>query len=238
MIKRLIAASTAVLILASFSSVSAQKGKKYLPPSTKSEVKFIDDIELSIAPAAEPVAKMQASKFAAFKPLISSNKEIKNSSVPNLSIENANSLQLKYSILLNTEVEEVQNIALFGAIDEWYGTRYIYGGTTKNGIDCSAFVQTIYTGLYNVDLPRTAREQHKISQQISRTELKQGDLIFFNTIGGVSHVGIYLQNNKFVHSASSGGVMISDLYDDYWMKRYISAGRIEASAFVAAASQP
>jgi lipoprotein Spr len=76
-------------------------------------------------------------------------------------------------------------------------------------------------------MPRTAREQYSACRKISRTEIKQGDLLFFNTRGGVSHVGIYLQNNKFVHAASSGGVMISDVYEDYWVKHFVGAGRFE-----------
>jgi lipoprotein Spr len=57
--------------------------------------------------------------------------------------------------------------------------------------------------------------------------LREGDLLFYNTRGGISHVGIYLQNNKFVHAASSGGVMISDIFDPYWMKRFMGVGRVE-----------
>jgi lipoprotein Spr len=142
-------------------------------------------------------------------------------------IEAASATQLKFSILLNTEVEQVQNLALFSLIDEWYGTRYELGGSTKEGIDCSAFVQMIYSQLFQILMPRTAREQYSACRKISRTEVKQGDLLFFNTRGGVSHVGIYLQNNKFVHAASSGGVMISDVYEDYWVKHFVGAGRYE-----------
>jgi murein DD-endopeptidase / murein LD-carboxypeptidase len=57
--------------------------------------------------------------------------------------------------------------------------------------------------------------------------LKEGDLVFFNTTGGVSHVGVYLQNNKFVHASTSGGVMISDLDESYWAKRFIGIGRYQ-----------
>jgi cell wall-associated NlpC family hydrolase len=122
----------------------------------------------------------------------------------------------------------VKNMNLVSLIDEWMGTRYRLGGTSKSGIDCSAFMQVLFAGIYGIALPRTAREQYNISQRISRTDLKEGDLIFFNTTGGVSHVGMYLQNNKFVH-ASSSGVTISDIFDEYWVRRFVGVGRVQDS---------
>lgn len=145
-------------------------------------------------------------------------------------VEMASPVQLKYAILLNTEVEQLQNKALLESVDEWYGTRYRLGGTTKKGIDCSAFVQASFLAAYGISLPRTAREQYRATQRISRTELKEGDLVFFNTRGGVSHVGIYLQNNKFIHASTSQGVVVSDMFDTYYLKRYVGAGRMETSA--------
>lgn len=146
------------------------------------------------------------------------------------SIESASALQLKYALLLNTEVEEIKNTRLFEFIDDWYGTRYCMGGTTKNCIDCSAFVQTFFAALYSVPVPRTARDQYRATTRISTTELREGDLLFFNTRGGVSHVGIYLQNNKFVHASTSGGVMISDMFEEYWTRKLVGAGRVDRIA--------
>lgn len=142
------------------------------------------------------------------------------------SIETATALQFKFALLLDTEVEMVSNSRLFQTIDDWYGTRYRMGGTTKAGIDCSAFMQVLFTSIYGLSIPRTAREQYAAATHISRTEIREGDLVFFNTTGGVSHVGMYLQNNKFVH-ASSSGVVISDLFDDYWVRRFIGVGRMD-----------
>jgi len=139
----------------------------------------------------------------------------------------ASALEIKYAALLNTDVELLADNQLLPYIDEWYGTRYKMGGTTKSGIDCSAFVQAIYLSAFAVNLPRTARDQYRNSRIISATELKEGDLVFFNTRGGISHVGIYLQNNKFVHASSTNGVKISDLFEPYYLKRYMGAGRIE-----------
>ena len=66
-----------------------------------------------------------------------------------------------------------------------------------------------------------------LSRRISRTDLKEGDLLFFNTTGGISHVGIYLQNNKFVHASASQGVTVSDMFDPYYLRRFIGAGRVD-----------
>lgn len=151
-------------------------------------------------------------------------------------IEGAGALQFKYSLLLNVEVELLKNINLFQLIDGWMGTHYILGGSTKKGIDCSALMQVFFASLYGIMLPRTARQQYDFSRRISRTELKEGDLLFFNTHGGVSHVGMYLCNNKFVHASSTYGVTISDMFDPYYANRLIGAGRVVEENSGAAAS--
>ncbi|MEJ0107102.1 MAG: NlpC/P60 family protein [Bacteroidota bacterium] len=136
-------------------------------------------------------------------------------------------LQMKYALLLNTQAEEINNLRLFQFVDDWYGTRYCLGGTTKTCIDCSGFVQTFFSTVYGIRIPRTAKEQYGASNKISTRKLKQGDLLFFNTRGGVSHVGIYLQNKKFVHASTNNGVVISDMSEGYYEKRFIGAGRID-----------
>jgi lipoprotein Spr len=85
--------------------------------------------------------------------------------------------------------------------------------------------------VYNVDLSRTAQEQFDNSQHIEMEDLQEGDLVFFQTTGRkISHVGIYLFNNKFVHAAASQGVSVSDLNDTYWRSRYRGAGRMVVNA--------
>jgi NlpC/P60 family len=142
-----------------------------------------------------------------------------------MSINEADGSQFRYSILLNTEVEYLSNKALYDMISEWWGAPYRIGGMTKKGVDCSAFVQTLIGGVYELPLPRTASEQKAMCTEIRKEELTEGDLVFFNTRGGVSHVGVYLHNNKFVHASTSGGVTISDLSEPYWEKRFIGAGK-------------
>ncbi|SRR5258706_10539825 len=136
-------------------------------------------------------------------------------------------LKLKYSELLGKDPGQIENIELLKSVDEWYGTKYKMGGATKSGIDCSAFVQAVYLSAFGVTVPRTAFEQFKASYHISATEMKEGDLVFFNTTGGVSHVGIYMGNNKFAHASVARGVTVSDLFDPYYLKRFLGIGRIE-----------
>lgn len=144
-------------------------------------------------------------------------------------IEKANWLQLKYSIIVDVPVESITNIALLKKIDEWIGTPYVYGGSSKNGVDCSYFALDVMNGTFNKRLNRTAAEQYLQSKRISWDELKEGDLVFFKTEGPnkVSHVGIYLTNNKFVHASSKKGVTISDLSEPYYQRTLFSMGRID-----------
>jgi lipoprotein Spr len=78
-------------------------------------------------------------------------------------------------------------------------------------------------------LPRTSREQAAYCKEIQKEELKEGDLVFFNTGRGISHVGLYMANNKFVHASTSMGVVISSLDEPYWKRRYVKSGRLELS---------
>jgi cell wall-associated NlpC family hydrolase len=136
-------------------------------------------------------------------------------------------LQFKYAILLDVPVEEVDDEKLFSFIESWYGTPYRYGGFSKDGVDCSGFTQALMSNIYQLNLPRISAEQYNQSKRISRKELKEGDLVFFKTNGSsISHVGVYLRNNKFVHASTSSGVMINDLNDDYYARRFAGSGRV------------
>ena len=141
-------------------------------------------------------------------------------------IEKCNALQFKYAIIMEQPVETVTNERLISFLESWYGTPYKFGGGDRVGIDCSAFCAMLMDTVYGVALPRTARSQYEMGYKIKKDQLSQGDLVFFNTTGGISHVGVYLANNKFVHAATSTGVVISDLEDMYYRKRFIGANRV------------
>jgi len=146
-------------------------------------------------------------------------------------IENLSMLQFKYAMMMNVDVESLKNISLLGFIDNWFGTRYKLGGTTKRGIDCSALTGALLLAVYGFNLPRTARQQYDATDHIDKDQLQEGDLVFFNTHGGVSHVGVYLENDYFLH-ASTHGVTISSLDDHYYAKRFICGGRVEDNKMV------
>lgn len=107
------------------------------------------------------------------------------------------------------------------------GKRYRFGGSGTYGIDCSAFVRTVFNRL-SISLPRTAREQFAVGVEVPVSDLQKGDLLFFHTYrADASHVGIYLGNDRMIH-ASSGGrrVMISNTTSDYYRTRFLGARRI------------
>jgi cell wall-associated NlpC family hydrolase len=105
------------------------------------------------------------------------------------------------------------------------GVPYVFGGTRTTGFDCSGYVQHVF-GMNGLHLPRTADAQFDAGRHI-RANLVPGDLVFFHTYApGVSHVGIYLGHNKFIHASSSRGVAVSSLHDRYWAPRFVGAKRV------------
>lgn len=107
----------------------------------------------------------------------------------------------------------------------WAGVPYQYGGTSRNGIDCSAFVKQAVATTEGVYLPRTSVAQSRRGRRIPRSQLRIGDLVFFRT-GGSHHVGIYMGNSRFMHASSSVGVTISSLDNSYWRRHFWQARRL------------
>lgn len=112
------------------------------------------------------------------------------------------------------------------------GIPYLRGGNSaETGFDCSGFVRAIYKDTIGLILPRSADQQANATQKIDKSELKPGDLVFFNTLKrSFSHVGIYLGDNKFIHSPRSGtSVRIEDMRIPYWNVRFDGARRVDTA---------
>ena len=141
--------------------------------------------------------------------------------------QNDLALCYKYSNELGYNIESIKNPALYQVIHEWIGTPYKYSGQGKNGIDCSGFVCEMYRSVYNNVLSGSAVDIYKRVVPVDKSELSEGDLVFFKIRRGrISHIGIYLGTNKFVHASSHNGVIISDLNETYYQKYYFKGGRI------------
>ncbi len=113
----------------------------------------------------------------------------------------------------------------------YLGVPYRWGGTTRAGMDCSAFVRTIFRKTYGVELPRTTKQLYRLGRTVNRRQdLKPGDLVFFKDTfsrQGVSHVGIYLGKKRFAHVGMSTGATITSLDHPYFYRRYVGARRVE-----------
>lgn len=218
-----------VLVVSSCNTVRkiVNKDQSAKKPVTKvysnEKREFINGIEVTLGTVTTTKHKTTSTATTGKKKATSSG----NNPPSKAELEKANWLQIKYAIVMDMPAEELTNIPLLEIMDKWWGTRYCIGGSTMNCIDCSAFTQVIMREVYNTILPRTAQEQFNLMQPIAIDELQEGDLVFFNTGGrGISHVGIYIQNNKFLHASTSQGVTITDLNDKYWNPKFRGGGRM------------
>jgi cell wall-associated NlpC family hydrolase len=120
--------------------------------------------------------------------------------------------------------------ALERAIDGYIGVPYLWGGTTRKGMDCSALVRAVYREAYGIELPRTSMQMYRLGQSVpDRRWLKPGDLVFFRLSEsgpGVSHVGVYVGDGRFAHASSSKGGSIALLTTPYFSRYYAGARRV------------
>ncbi|MBJ6359965.1 C40 family peptidase [Paenibacillus sp. MAHUQ-46] len=107
------------------------------------------------------------------------------------------------------------------------GTPYRYGSSgTTSSFDCSSFVQYVFNQS-DISLPRTSSDQAEIGEKVGKSSLSKGDLMFFNTNGkSISHVAIYIGDNKMLHAASGKGVTITDIDNVYWKSKFVTARRV------------
>ncbi|MEP7278786.1 MAG: NlpC/P60 family protein [Bacteroidota bacterium] len=215
-----------IIIIISISSCTALKpvigsSANHAPLQGSSQTGFIENI--SISPG-------QPDKDFTLPPL--HNTAVVNTfSVQSNISEAFIPIQFKYAILMDVPVEALDNLKLFAFIDDWYGAPYHFGGSSKTGVDCSAFSCNLMTTVFGIGLPRMAKDQFQVCEHVKRDDLEEGDLVFFHTTRkGISHVGVYLGNNKFVHASLNYGVTISDLTDSYYARAFRSGGRVRENA--------
>lgn len=119
--------------------------------------------------------------------------------------------------------------SLYEEAVEWLKTPYRRGGMSHKGMDCSGLASTIYKNVFDIKLQRSSRDISKVDvEDISKEELKPGDLVFFATsrrAKGVNHVGVYLGNSHFVHASVSKGVIVSSLDEGYYQRTWVKGGR-------------
>ncbi|MDY3002350.1 MAG: SH3 domain-containing C40 family peptidase [Romboutsia timonensis] len=140
-------------------------------------------------------------------------------------------IELYNENLVSTEEvkEEQLNIQnnIISVANSQIGKPYKWGTIGPNSFDCSGFTSYIYKNGAGISLPRTSVSQSKVGTKISRNQLKSGDLVFFNTSGkGISHVGVYIGDSKFIHASTSKGVRIDSLNSSYYKSKFVSASRI------------
>jgi len=131
-----------------------------------------------------------------------------------------------FSQIMGVALSTTSNVKLFQFVYDWVGTPYRFGGNSHKGIDCSAFTKELYSKVFNLDIRRNSRDIFSMVSPVKKDELKEGDLVFFKIhTTRISHVGIYLGNNKFAH-ASASGVKVSSLDDEYYAHYFYRGGRV------------
>lgn len=149
-----------------------------------------------------------------------------NNTAKNTKVAKKSSIYRTYHSSLSDPIMAISSLSEHQ--QEWKGTRYRLGGTTKRGIDCSGFMQVTFRDLFGIDLPRTTTEQAREGVRVNKSEIKTGDLVFFKTGRGPNgkHVGVYVKNGQFLHASTKGGVIYSDINSPYWSRTFWQARRL------------
>jgi lipoprotein Spr len=166
-----------------------------------------------------PVKSEQAAK----------SRQVAKKSQPQYSNQTISKLSEQFGVRLT----QADNITLYRTCSGWIGVGYRHGGNTQKGVDCSGFVSAVYKQAYGIGLERnSANILNKNCAPIRKNNLREGDLVFFKTTGSgnrniPTHVGIYLKNGRFVHASSSRGVVVNSLSEAYYVRTWITGGRVK-----------
>ena len=132
-----------------------------------------------------------------------------------------------FSQVMGVAISATSNTKMYQFIYDWLGTPYHFGGDTKKGVDCSGFAFQLYDKTFNTIIGSNSRNIFSMVNPIDKSDLREGDLVFFKIHSkSISHVGVYIGDNKFAHASSSKGVMISNLEEAYWQRYFYKGGRI------------
>jgi len=137
--------------------------------------------------------------------------------------------QPNFTPITNSKLQARQT-KLLAMYQQWRGTPYRLGGNSATGVDCSAFVQHAYQAISPYKLPRTTRSQVLLGTAVNKQPMVTGDLVFFRINGKTRHVGIYINDQQFLHASTSKGVTISNLANSYWRRYYWQTRRILSNA--------
>ena len=136
-----------------------------------------------------------------------------------------------YAQTLGLHLAYDENKDLLQSVTDWMGTPYRYGNNSRSGTDCSGFVTRVFREVYGITLKRSSRSLFTTTKHVAKAAMQTGDLVFFRRgHGPIYHVGIYLKDGKFAHSACNGGVMVSSLNQPYYHRNFYAAGRVRAAA--------
>ncbi|UPL49387.1 C40 family peptidase [Hymenobacter sublimis] len=175
----------------------------------------------SARPAASAVPAPQEASF--ISTLLSGSEE------PRLLTASDSVAYNKAAHQLGIEATYTADQSLLETVVSWLGTPYRYGSNSKSGTDCSGFVTRVFKEAYGITLQRSSRSMFSSVKHVQKDEMQTGDLVFFRRGPGqpIYHVGIYLKDGKFVHSATNGGVMVSSLNQAYYSRNFYAAGRVD-----------
>jgi lipoprotein Spr len=165
--------------------------------------------------------------IALFTSVLAAQAQTKIAPTPAAESAEQESLAKDYlSQIMGVAVSATSNMKLFHFVYDWIGTPYRFGGSSRKGIDCSAFTKQLYSDVFNLTIRRSSRDIFSMVNPVGKDDLKEGDLVFFKIHSrSISHIGIYLGNNRFAH-ASSKGVAISSLDDAYYSRYFYKGGRL------------